>query len=311
MSLWGGRMMKVVFPIRVLILGANGMLGHVLFKKLFHDSRYEVIGTVRNNKKLDHFFSKEERNLIISDTFAESDESIWRVFCISKPDIVINCIGIIKQLPEAQDKTLAINVNSLFPHKLAQICEQINARLIHFSTDCVFSGEKGDYTETDICDARDLYGKTKLLGEVDYLHTVTLRTSIIGHELQSEISLINWFLSQEKKVKGYSRMLFTGLTTYEVANVIMNKVIPNPDLSGLYHLVADKISKYHLLKLVADVYGKSIEIEEYQNYILDRSLLGERFNNTAGYKAPPWSEMIQNMHEYYKKWDCYYGKPNL
>lgn len=293
---------------KILILGATGMLGHVLYKKLSSDIRYEVYGAVRKLAGLKYNFSDTEMQFLIPDIDADNFQSIIIAFQISKPDIVINCIGIIKHLPSAKNHLTAINMNSLFPHKLASLCEVANARLIHISTDCVFDGKKGDYTETDLSNAEDIYGKTKFLGEVDYPHAITLRTSIIGHELQSNIALVDWFLSQEQKVRGYSKAIYTGLTTYEIANVIMNHVIPNKELQGLFQVASDKISKYDLLKVFASTYNKSIEIEEFADFVLDRSLCADKFKAATGYVAPAWPKMISDMYSHYRNWDCYRDK---
>ena len=149
----------------------------------------------------------------------------------------------------------AIPINSLLPHRLARLCELSGARLVHISTDCIFAGDKGGYLETDPSDAIDLYGRSKFLGEVSYRNSVTLRTSIIGHELQSSHGLINWFLAQDKQCKGFSQAIFSGLPTVVLAGIIRDVVIPNEDLFGVYHVASQPISKYNLLKLVADVYS--------------------------------------------------------
>ena len=202
------------------------------------------------------------------------------------------------QLADSDDPLQAIPINSLLPHRLAGLCALLSARLVHIGTDCIFSGEKGGYTENDPSDAKDLYGKSKFLGEVDYPHAVTLRTSIIGHELQSAHSLIGWFLSQQDHCKGYKRAIFSGLPTVALAQIIRDVVIPSPDLSGVYHVAAKPISKYDLLRLVADVYGKSIEIEPDDQLIIDRSLNADRFRQATGYVVPDWPELIKLMYSY-------------
>ena len=174
----------------------------------------------------------------------------------------------------------------------------MSARLIHVSTDCVFSGERGGYVEGDPTDARDAYGKSKALGEVDYPHAITLRTSIIGHELQSKISLLDWFLAQNKRCNGYTKAIFSGLPTVVFAQLIRDIVIPHQELSGLYHISAKPISKFDLLKLIAEVYGKSIHIEPEEELVIDRSLNSMRFQLATGYIAPEWPELIQLMHAY-------------
>jgi dTDP-4-dehydrorhamnose reductase len=191
-----------------------------------------------------------------------------------------------------------IPINSILPHRLANLCELAEARLIHISTDCVFSGEKGGYVEKDFSDAKDLYGRSKYLGEVDYPNSITLRTSIIGHELNSSKSLINWFLSQEGSVKGYKNAIFSGLPTNEMAKVIRDYVIPNPSLKGLYQVSADPISKFDLLQLVSDVYGKIIQIIPDDLVKIDRSLNSEKFCKATGFKPKPWPQLIKEMYEF-------------
>jgi dTDP-4-dehydrorhamnose reductase len=186
----------------------------------------------------------------------------------------------------------------LLPHRLAGLCELVGARLVHMSTDCVFSGKKGDYHESDPSDAEDLYGKSKFLGEVVYPHAITLRTSIIGHELQGARSLIDWFLSQERQCKGYTKAIYSGMPTVVLAQLVRDVIIPQTDLTGLYHVAAKPISKFDLLRLVADVYGKTIEIIPDDKLVIDRSLNAERFRDATGYVAPGWPKLIELMHTY-------------
>lgn len=173
------------------------------------------------------------------------------------------------------------------------------ARLIHFSTDCVFSGKQGQYKEDDFADAYDLYGRTKYLGEVDYENAITLRTSIIGHELESKRSLVDWFLNQSSEVKGFRKAIFSGLPTIEIARIVREYVIPNPKLRGLYHLSVDPISKYDLLRMVGTIYGKDIAIIPDDELIIDRSLNSDRFRSATGFKPKPWLELVEAMHNEY------------
>jgi dTDP-4-dehydrorhamnose reductase len=220
------------------------------------------------------------------------------LFSSAKPDIVINCIGLVKQLAEADDPLAAIPINAMLPHRLARVCAVSGARLIHMSTDCVFAGTKGMYTETDFADAADLYGRSKLMGEVDYPNAITLRTSIIGHELTGARSLVGWFLAQEGPVKGFKRAVFSGLPTVEMAKLIRDYVIPHPELHGLYHVSAEPINKFDLLTLVAKTYGKSIEIVPEDQFVIDRSLDSSRFRQATGYAPKPWPELIRLMNRF-------------
>ena len=228
----------------------------------------------------------------------EDVDALIRVFDRHRPTIVINCVGLVKQLDDAKSPLSAIPINSILPHRLAQLCSLTGVRLVHLSTDCVFSGDKGMYTEDDLPDARDVYGRTKLLGEVNYSHSITLRTSIIGHELTTSHSLICWFLAQEGRTRGFSRAVFSGFPTVEIARIIDEIVVPRPDLHGLYHLSATPIDKFSLLKLVSEAYGKSIEIEKSSELVIDRSLDSTRFRQATGFQPANWPTLVQRMHDF-------------
>lgn len=283
--------------MRILVLGASGMLGNAVLRVMDEKQDWEVFGTVRSNS-VSRFFSDRIAKRLIAGCDVGDHDALVKVFAQVRPDVVINCIGLIKQLVDADDPLQAIPINSLLPHRLAGLCALVGARLVHMSTDCVFSGIKGGYSENDSSDAKDLYGKSKFLGEVDYPHAITLRTSIIGHELQSAHGLIDWFLSQQDRCKGYNKAIFSGLPTVALAQIIRDIVIPNPNLSGVYHVAAEPISKYDLLRLVANVYGKSIDIEPDDQLVIDRSLNADRFRQATGYEAPDWPELIKLMRSY-------------
>lgn len=280
---------------KLLILGATGMLGHTLLIQLSKRVDLNVYATVRAHGDLKGI-PDELRGNIVGNVDADNVDSILKVLADIKPDVTINCIGVIKQLAAAKDPLTAIAINALFPHRLALACQAVGSRLIHVSTDCVFSGKKGNYTEEDFADADDLYGRTKFLGELDYAHCVTLRTSIIGHELQGCYSLIDWFLAQEGRVNGYTKAIYTGFPTVEMARIIAEYVIPNSQLTGLYHVSSESISKYELLQLVAKQYGKNIEIEPFDEFHCDRSLDSSRFKTVTGYASPSWRQMVEAMH---------------
>ena len=280
--------------MKVLVLGVSGMLGNVMFRTFFQKSIFQVFGTARSGSVRKHFV-QDARSKIISGVDVENQDAMARLFSEIRPQVVVNCIGLVKQLSNADDPLQALPINSMLPHRLARYSELIGARLVHISTDCVFSGSKGKYRESDTSDATDLYGKSKNLGEVDYPHTITLRTSIIGHELSSAHGLIGWFLAQNSRVKGYTNAIFSGLPTVELSRVVRDVVLPNPDLSGLYHVASTPISKFDLLKLVSTAYGKSIEILPDDKVVVDRSLNADRFNAATGYTAPPWPELVQLM----------------
>ncbi len=283
--------------MRILVLGVSGMLGNAMFRVLSENAEIEVFGTARSST-VQRYFAPEMSNKIIAGVDVENQDALTHVFAKVKPQMAINCIGLIKQLAVADDPLQALPINAMLPHRLARLCELGSARLVHVSTDCVFSGTKGNYRESDSADATDLYGRSKHLGEVTYPHTITLRTSIIGHELSSSHALLGWFLAQEGQVKGYTKAIFSGLPTVELARVVRDVVLPSPELSGLYHVASAPIAKYDLLKLIADVYGKNIEIIPDDALATDRSLNAERFRYATGYVAPPWPELVKRMFEF-------------
>lgn len=281
--------------MKVLILGASGMLGSTMFKTLSKNESLQVVASLRDHRKSSFFDDSLRANLIAGIDILDQD-SLVQLLTNTRPDVVINCVGLIKQLGNAKDPLVALPLNAMFPHRLARLCALLGARVVHISTDCVFDGKKGNYLESDLSNAEDLYGKSKYMGELhDYPHAVTLRTSIIGHELDSKHSLVDWFLSQEGEVKGFSKAIFSGLPTVELAKVVECHVLPKPELSGLYHVAAAPISKLDLLTLVAQEYGKNIRIVPDSQLVIDRSLNGIRFREASGYTAPAWPELIRLM----------------
>ncbi|WP_347938653.1 dTDP-4-dehydrorhamnose reductase family protein [Rickettsia oklahomensis] len=283
--------------MKILILGVTGMLGNSIFRFLSSDKKFDVYATARNNSARS-YFSKDLSDKLITNLDVEHHDSLVEVFNKIKPDIVINCIGLVKQLADAGDPLKALPINSLLPHRLAGLCRLAGSRLIHISTDCVFSGKKGSYQESDLPDCYDLYGRSKLLGEVDYPHTITLRTSIIGHELAGNRSLINWFLSAEGSVKGFEKVIYSGFPTVELARIIRDFVLPNKELYGLYHVASKPINKLELLKLVAEIYNKEIDIIPSGELVIDRSLDATCFNEVTGYTPPDWCELVKNMYKF-------------
>jgi dTDP-4-dehydrorhamnose reductase len=281
--------------MKILILGATGMLGHKLIQGLSTD--HEVYGTTRRDIVTSKKTGIFENTRLVGNIDAYNIHTIREGLRTIDPDIMINCIGIVKQLNEAHDPVKSITINSLFPHQLQQLCFHNDIRLIHYSTDCVFSGLKGNYTENDFPDADDLYGRSKLLGEVRDPGCLTLRTSLIGRELESSHGLIEWFLSQEgKTIKGYKNAIFSGLTTNAHARIVKEIITGYPDLEGLYHLSADPISKFDLLALVKDLYSLDITIEPDYDEVCDRSLNSSKFRSSTKVIIPGWPEMIKEMY---------------
>lgn len=282
---------------KILVLGASGMLGNAVLRYFLAQSGHAVIGSIRTEGTRTLFPASVQDHVVTVGSVDDADVLV-RLFDQIRPTVVINCVGLVKQLADGNDPLSAIPINSVLPHRLAQLCLLLGARLVHLSTDCVYSGAKGMYTESDNPDAYDVYGRTKLLGEVAYSHTITLRTSIIGHELGRSSSLIGWFLAQQGSIKGFSRAVFSGFPTVEIARIIDQYVLPNASLHGLYHLSADPIDKYQLLRLVRDVYEKQIEIVEDESLIIDRSLDSTRFRNATGFTPDSWPNLIRRMHEF-------------
>jgi dTDP-4-dehydrorhamnose reductase len=282
--------------MKILVLGITGMLGSAVFRTFSSDPVHEVWGTLRSSAGL-RYFPEASRERLLSGIDVLDQDALAAALTRVRPDVVINCVGLIKQLADAKDPLTALPINAMLPHRLARLCALSGARLIHISTDCVFSGSKGGYLESDLSDAEDLYGKSKYIGELhDLPNAITLRTSIIGHELNSSHSLVDWFLAQEGSVRGFSQAIFSGLPTVELARVMKDFVLPHPELNGLYHVAAEPIAKLDLLTLIASQYGKTIEIRPDAALVIDRSLNSGRFTQATGYKAPTWSQLIELMH---------------
>jgi len=282
---------------KVLVIGASGMLGNAVLRLFAEDDTLDVAGSARSAGFLARL-PESLRPRIVIGVDVDNADSLARLFATARPDVVINCVGLVKQLAEADDPLAAIPINALLPHRLARLCDVAGARLVHVSTDCVFSGRTGGYTEADAPDATDLYGRSKLMGEVDYPHAITLRTSIIGHELGSAHGLVGWFLAQEGSVKGFTRAIFSGLPTVELARVIRDHVLPHPELHGLYHVSAAPIAKFDLLNLVARAYDRSTQIAPDDRLVIDRSLDSSRFRAATGYAPPDWTELIRRMRAF-------------
>jgi dTDP-4-dehydrorhamnose reductase len=282
--------------MRVLILGGTGMLGHQLVVALRHD--FDTWTTVRGSVRGDLHAGLLDPNRTIAGVDVLNFDALTGAMATIRPDAVINCIGVIKQLAAAKDPLLSVAVNSLLPHRLHRLCQASGARLIHFSTDCVFSGRTGNYTEDDPSDALDLYGRSKYLGETAGEGALTIRSSIIGHELGTATGLLEWFLSQQgSRVEGYTRAVFSGFTTNEMARIVRMVLTDHPRLSGTLQVSSDRINKYDLLILIRRAYQADIEIAADDTVQIDRSLDSTRFRLLTGYAPPSWPQMIEEMAE--------------
>lgn len=283
---------------RVLIAGASGMLGHEAVRVLAPD--FEVWGSCRNPSALPDLGIPAYRMLAGLD--ATSPESAYALVDEVRPDFVINAVGIVKQRPAAQEAVPSVQVNSLWPHALADACERMGARMVHISTDCVFTGERGMYAESDIADAPDLYGRSKLLGEVtDREHVITLRTSMIGWQLGAPTGLVAWFASnRDKPLKGFTKAVFSGLTAHALTDVIRDVVMPDESLSGVWHVSAEPIDKYTLLTRLAEELGWDVEIEPSEDLVIDRSLDSSAFRQRTGWQPRSWDDMLAELASDYE-----------
>lgn len=287
--------------MRVLVLGATGMIGHSVFEEFGNDPNFETWGTSRGAPGSLGFVDRNRGRWLAGVTIMDPD-CMNRTIEKVRPDVVVNAVGVVKQLDDAKDPLVALPVNALLPHRLAAACKMVGARLVQISTDCVFLGGKGNYSEQDRPDADDLYGRSKALGEiVDKAHVITLRTSTVGHERGSSHGLLEWFLSQGEVANGYSGAVFSGLPTIELARVIKDIVCPLQDLHGLYNVAGHPINKYDFLKLVAKIYGKRISIRALEEPKVDRSLNSKRFREATGYQPAGWPELIESMHARFKQ----------
>ena len=280
--------------MRLLILGGSGMLGHQLWRGLHaqHDTWVTLRRPVADFAVHNLF---DEAKAIQLDDITD-DTALERALGQAKPEAVINCVGLIKQRDEASDEALTLCVNAEFPHRLAKRCGEAGARLIHFSTDCIFAGTKGNYTESDPSDAADLYGQSKHQGEVADAHSVTLRTSVIGHELGTNLALLDWFLSQRgQAISGFTKAIYSGFTTLEMARIVDRILTQHPALSGVWHVASEPISKFDLLQLCREKLGWEGVIEPNDEFVCDRSLNADRFNQATGYTPPSWEAMISEL----------------
>lgn len=284
--------------MHILILGGAGMLGHKLAQRL--RTRFTLTVTVRGDAaRYARYASLFDGVRLLDEVDAAHFDGLTTLIRRARPQAVVNCVGVVKQRPEAKDPLASITLNALLPHHLERLCAGQDARLIHISTDCVFSGQRGLYTEDDLPDPPDLYGRSKLLGEVtDSPHALTLRTSIIGRELASKQGLIEWFLSNRGNpdgVKGFRRAVFSGLTTLALADLIADLLADHPDLNGLYHVAAAPINKDDLLRRVNTAYDAGIAITPDDAFAIDRSLDAARLRDAIGYTAPTWEAMLAQM----------------
>jgi len=283
--------------MKILVLGGEGMLGHKMYQTLL--ARHpDTACTV--SRPLDEPFYRRvalfRQGRVIGGVDAMDLQALGDLLRERKPEFIVNCIGIVKQREEAKAAVPSITLNSLLPHKLAEFAAGWGGRVIHFSTDCVFNGRRGKYTEEDPSDAEDQYGKSKYLGEVSGSNALTLRTSIIGRELAQFQSLLEWFLAQKgKTVRGFRRVIYSGVTTNYIAQLVGNLIADHPSLSGLYQVTAPPISKHDLLFRLKEAYNLDVEIVQDEKEVSDRSMVGEKFVRATGYRLPEWDDLVARL----------------
>lgn len=294
---------------KIIVLGSSGMLGHKVFEILSNCEDFDVYGTVTSKNSFGECLPIKFESKIIENIYADKIDTVENLIKLNRPDVVINCIGIIKQNKESKDCINSITINALFPHLVSGLCEKYGARFITIATDCVFDGQKGNYNDNDLPTCHDIYGMTKFLGEVsNSKNTLTLRTSIIGHELKSNISLLDWFLCQDISVKGYKKAIFSGFTTLEFAKLLIDKIIPNENLCGMYQISTEPISKYDLLNIVADIYKKRIIINSEESVKINRSLNSDILGKLINYQPKKWEYLVIDMYNDFLKSEFYKNK---
>ncbi len=282
--------------IKVLILGATGMLGHKLVHCL--SEHFEVYSTIRGSFYQVEKYGIFRRERIVETVDATAATRLEKIIAEVAPDIVINAVGVVKLLPSAKDVITTLELNSILPQRLAILSKKFGFRLILFSTDCVFDGGRGMYNEQDTPNALDLYGKSKQLGEISQENVLTIRSSIIGRELNTSHSLIEWFLSNRGgRVFGYTTAIYSGFPTIVIADIIKGLIVDHPSLCGVHHIASEPINKYELLGLVDEFYDAAVEIEPSDQLVIDRSLDGSAFNSITGFQPECWPAMIQKMAE--------------
>ena len=282
--------------MNVLVLGASGLLGNAMFRVLAQSDKITTFGTIRDSKDKNFFIpALREKLLLVEDL--EHNDNLLNLFNKGiRFDVVINCVALDKH--QFNNCLKMISIFSVLPKKLDYICERNDIKLVQISSDGVFSGKKGGYTEEDIPDANDIYGISKLLGEAINPKAITLRTSMIGHELNSKQGVLEWFLSQDKECKGYTKAFFSGFPTIVLAKIIRDIILPRHDLHGVFHLATQPISKFDLLQLIAKKYGKIIKVIPDESVIIDRTLSDKRFFDATGYRSPDWNSLIDEMYLY-------------
>ena len=281
--------------MKILLIGANGLIGYNIFKYLIKSKRFQIFLLVRSKKDINKYYASLEFDRFIEFKDFKNTSFLKSSLSQLKPSLVLNCAGITKHNPNIKNIEEVLYINSIFPKILSEICSMLEIRLIHLSSDCIFSGKLGMYADKSFPDAYDLYGMSKALGEIDKENQLTIRTSTIGHEVQTSYGLLNWFLKQSE-CKGYKNVVFSGPTTLELSKILKNKIIPNPNLKGVLNISSDPIDKYSLLKLIKEIYSLDIIINPCSEIKINRSLNSGKFRALANYSVKSWKDMIREMY---------------
>jgi dTDP-4-dehydrorhamnose reductase len=280
--------------MRILILGATGMLGHKLWQLL--PQRFpDTYATVRARPQLlgSRLFEDER---VIAGVDCTDFRAVAGLLDRMAPQVIVNCVALTKRREGSARADASIALNALLPHQLAAWCADHGARLIHFSTDCVFTGRTGGYSEASMTDAEDLYGRSKALGEVAGDGALTLRSSFIGRELTRGTELLEWFLAQRgRRIKGYRQARYTGVSTIFMAQLVGDIITGYPHLAGLYNLASETVSKFELLCLARDAFRLDVEIEPDDTFVCRRDLDGSRLRQALGAAPPSWRDMMAGL----------------
>lgn len=281
--------------MRILIFGAGGMIGHRMFKTLKKQG-HEVFGTLKKDLKEYDQFNIFKKSEIVTHLDVLDSKYVIESLNQIQPDVVLNCVGITLRKPEITDEAYCTKVNAEFPHLLDRWCTENKKYLIHFSTDCVFSGKDGPYTEDSVKSATDIYGRTKAAGEVSSAYSLTLRGSMIGLELFGKTELLEWALSQKgQTIKGYSQAIYSGITTNLMGDLVSKIIAKPPFLTGLYQVSSDPISKYDLLVLINKVFNLNMTILKEEAHATSKVLISKKIQNQIGFICPGWNEMLDQI----------------
>ena len=285
--------------MKILLLGGGGLAGNTFIKYFLSFKNRYSIGVTFSEHESNYNLNLDNQSI---STFyninAFKYNLVSSVINDYKPQVIINTIGLTKRISNTIDPKLSIYLNSYFPHLLLKTSNEKDIKLIHLSTDCIFSGYNGNYSEDSIPDALDIYGKTKFLGELNEKNALTLRTSILGPEIRRFLGIYSWFINQKTDVFGFDKAFFSGITSLELAKIIFHIIDHNYDLYGIYNLASEKISKFELLNIIKKIKKMNINIIKSDSEIYDRSLNNKKFRSVSEYKVPNWENMILDLIDY-------------